>query len=67
MDRVLKKYEVIVPHIGDIFDLELHKAFDRVIVKEKEQEGRVVGIIEYGLRHEGQIVKWPLVEAGVVS
>ena len=37
---------------------KLHKAFDRVIVKEKEQEGRVVGIIEYGLRHEGQIVKW---------
>lgn len=47
--------------IGDIFDSEIHEAISQIPIKEEDQKGKIIDIIEGGYKLGDQVLKYPKV------
>ena len=47
--------------IGDIFDSEIHEAISQIPIKEEDQKGKIIDIIEGGYKLGNQVLKYPKV------
>ena len=48
-------------NIGDIFNSEIHEAISQIPIKEEDQKGKIIDIIEVGYKLGDQVLKYPKV------